>query len=100
MAKILKNMFECCEYFSDESYHLLKKKEIIKYDAEIKGLIKNFENSITNNKEIEERFSKFCEDLNDVYSCRDFEICRLLVIRGMALYMQMQSEILSLGSFD
>lgn len=95
MARLLDDIFKNCVDLNDGTLHLFStNNEISRCDTEIKKIMDDFHKSLKN-KELEGQFLDFCEALDDAYANRDAVITQVLVTRGMALTIQLTTEILT-----
>lgn len=94
MRRIISEVFMKCDSINSENDLLFKREEISQYDWEIDQKIKIFAKRIEDVK-LQQQFKELCEAINDLNICRDREVSKLFIVHGMALYMQLQNEILT-----
>lgn len=95
MGNLLDGIFRGCYDFNDGIYEILNsREEIRKCDREIESLTRKFKDSIKD-EELKNQIIGFCEALREEYTHRDCIMSKVLVTHGMALNIQLMTEILT-----
>lgn len=95
MGRILSEIFRTCDNLTSEMDSFFERPEIKKYDYEIENKINEFTKKI-DNTELQQELKKLFVEIEEINSIREMKIAQLYVVHGMALYIQLQNEILAI----